>query len=55
MTRGTFLRVECSECGNEQIIFSKPAGDVECIVCDELLAEATGGQARILAADAAEV
>lgn len=45
MTRGEFLKVKCSECGNEQIVFNKPAEDVECVVCDEVIAESRGGKA----------
>jgi small subunit ribosomal protein S27e len=49
MARGEFLKVKCSECGNEQIVFSKPAEDVECLVCDELLASSQGGIAAFQA------
>ncbi len=47
MTRGEFLKVKCDECGNEQVVFSKPAGDVACVVCDDILATAQGGKARL--------
>ncbi len=46
MARGEFLTVKCGECGNEQVVFSKPAQAVECIVCDTEIAESTGGTAR---------
>lgn len=46
MSRGQFLTVKCDDCGNEQVIFSKPAQDVECVVCDTVIAESTGGTAR---------
>lgn len=42
-----FLRVACAKCKNEQIIFNKPAHDVNCLVCNSQLAEATGGKGRI--------
>lgn len=42
-----FLRVECSECGNEQIIFSHAADEVECLVCNEPLALPSSGKAEI--------
>lgn len=45
--RSSFLRVKCSECGNEQIIFSNIATVVKCNVCDSILAEPTGGKAYI--------
>lgn len=42
-----FIRVECSECGNKQNIYSRPASEVECLVCKEVIAEPSGGQAEI--------
>ena len=44
---GKFLVVECSDCGNEQIVFEKAAIDVNCAVCGTTLATPTGGKARI--------
>jgi len=44
-----FLRVKCGKCKNEQVIFGKPAGSVKCLVCGDVLAESTGGKARIKA------
>jgi small subunit ribosomal protein S27e len=37
-----FLRVKCA-CGNEQVVFSKPASNVKCLVCSETLVSPTGG------------
>ncbi|MDY6766094.1 MAG: 30S ribosomal protein S27e [Candidatus Nanohaloarchaea archaeon] len=45
MARGEFVTVKCDGCGNEQVVFSKPASDINCVVCDDLLAESTGGKA----------
>lgn len=44
-----FLKVTCSKCKNEQVIFNKAASDVKCLVCNSLLAESTGGKAKIKA------
>lgn len=44
---GKFVKVKCEKCKNEQIIFDKSASRVKCLVCGELLAESTGGKARI--------
>jgi small subunit ribosomal protein S27e len=44
---GDFITVECSDCGNEQTIFQKPASVVNCAVCGTTLATPTGGKARI--------
>ncbi len=43
----TFLRVKCPKCGNEQLIFSNAVNKVTCNVCSTVLAEPTGGKARI--------
>lgn len=44
-----FVKVKCEKCKNEQIIFERPAGVVKCLVCEEVLAEPTGGKAMIKA------
>ena len=46
MGEGKFLRVKC-ECKNEQIIFSKPATTVRCLVCGTVIAEPRGGIGKI--------
>jgi len=43
-----FIKVKCLKCGNEQIIFGKASIKVKCNVCDEILAEPTGGQVKLL-------
>jgi small subunit ribosomal protein S27e len=43
--RSRFLRVKCSDCGNEQVVFSHPSTVVKCNVCGKVLAEPTGGKA----------
>lgn len=42
-----FIRVKCSDCGNEQVIFDHAANAVKCNVCGAVLAEPTGGRADI--------
>lgn len=42
-----FLKVKCTKCKNEQIIFEKPAMRVKCLVCGTILAEPTGGRGVI--------
>jgi len=42
-----FVKVGCSKCKNEQIIFGKAITKVDCLVCGELLAESSGGKSRI--------
>ncbi|MCW4006602.1 MAG: 30S ribosomal protein S27e [Candidatus Bathyarchaeota archaeon] len=43
----TFLRVKCRKCGNEQLVFSNAVNQVTCNVCNAVLAEPTGGKAKI--------
>jgi small subunit ribosomal protein S27e len=45
-TRSRFLRVKCSDCGNEQIVFDSAASTVKCLVCDKILAKPSGGKTR---------
>jgi small subunit ribosomal protein S27e len=43
----SFVRVKCSKCGNEQLVFSNAVNKVTCNVCGETLATPTGGKAKI--------
>jgi len=47
--KSKFIKVRCSKCKNEQIIFGKPASIVNCLVCNNSVAESTGGKGRIKA------
>lgn len=42
-----FIKVKCSKCKNEQIIFSKPSTKINCLVCNEKLCDPNGGKAKI--------
>ena len=44
-----FVKVRCSKCKNEQIIFGKTASEVKCLVCEKVIAEPTGGKSSIKA------
>ena len=46
-TSSKFIKVRCSKCKNEQIIFGKTATDIKCLVCDRILAEPSGGKSKI--------
>ena len=46
--RSKFLLVKC-KCKNEQVVFSRPATDIRCLVCGEILCKSGGGQAEIKA------
>lgn len=42
-----FVKVRCSGCKNEQTIFEKASTSVKCLVCGAVLAEPSGGKAKI--------
>ncbi len=44
---GNFIRIECLECGNQQIVFNRPAKDISCAECETMVVEATGGIGRL--------
>ncbi len=48
-TLSVFIKIKCEKCKNEQVIFNKTATVIHCLVCNELLAEPTGGKARVIA------
>ena len=45
--KSVFVRLKCSHCGNEQIIFERSSSNVKCTVCEEILVEPSGGKAKI--------
>jgi small subunit ribosomal protein S27e len=44
-----FVKVRCSKCKNEQIIFGKAATAVKCLVCGKEMVTPTGGKAKMKA------
>ena len=48
-TRSKFLKVNCSKCKNEQVVFNKAASSVKCLVCGAELAEPKGGKSKVKA------
>ena len=44
-----YIKIRCSKCKNEQIIFGKASSEVRCLVCGKVLANPTGGKAKIKA------
>ena len=45
--RSRFVKIRCPDCGNEQVTFSHAAMVVRCLVCGRVLAQPTGGKARL--------
>lgn len=44
-----FIKLRCSKCKNEQIVFGKASMRVTCLVCGKSIAEPTGGKSRVKA------
>ena len=42
-----FIKIRCSKCKNEQIVFGKASTKVLCLVCGKVLIEPTGGKSRV--------
>ena len=42
-----FIKIRCTKCKNEQIVFGKPSVKVRCLVCNKVLVEPTGGKGKI--------
>lgn len=50
-TKSKFIKVACSACGIEQVMFSHPSTKVRCLTCNAVLAKPTGGKTPILKKD----
>ena len=44
-----FIKVRCPKCKNEQVVFGKASMEIKCLVCNRVIAEATGGKIRVKA------
>jgi len=42
-----FIQIKCEKCKNEQNIFDKASTKINCLVCNEILAEPTGGKINV--------
>ncbi|MEM2930552.1 MAG: 30S ribosomal protein S27e [Thermoproteota archaeon] len=45
--KSRFLRVRCSQCSNEQIVFERPATNIKCRVCGRTVVKSTGGKGKV--------
>jgi small subunit ribosomal protein S27e len=43
-----FVKAKCLKCKNEQMVFQRPATEVKCLVCGEILLKPTGGKGIVL-------
>ncbi len=48
-TTSKFIKIRCSKCKNEQIMFGRASTIVNCLVCSKVLAEPSGGKSRVKA------
>lgn len=48
-SKSKFIKVRCSSCKNEQIIFGNASTRVACLVCHKDVAFPTGGKAKVAA------
>jgi small subunit ribosomal protein S27e len=44
-----FLKIRCTDCGNEQLVYSHASMPVRCHVCSKTLAVPRGGKAKLKA------
>ena len=49
LTKSKYMRVICRKCKSDQMLYNKVASVVKCNKCGAVLAEPTGGEARIYA------
>ena len=49
-----FHRVECRDCGSEQILFVRACTIISCNVCGATLARPAGGKAELVSANVLE-
>ena len=49
MVKSKFIKVRCSKCKNEQIVFGNASQIVKCLVCNKEVAYPTGGKSKISA------
>ena len=47
LPKSRFLKVKCNDCGNEQVAFGYPAGEVKCLVCGKAMLQPSGGKAVV--------
>jgi small subunit ribosomal protein S27e len=47
--KSRFIRIKCPKCKNEQVIFGKATSKTQCLMCQTILSEPSGGKAKIKA------
>ena len=44
---GNFIRVNCTDCGYETILFDRASASISCSICGATLAKPAGGKADL--------
>jgi small subunit ribosomal protein S27e len=44
-----FIKLRCTKCKNEQIVFGKSSSVIKCLVCSKILSEPSGGKSKVKA------
>ncbi|MEM1644373.1 MAG: 30S ribosomal protein S27e [Ignisphaera sp.] len=53
--KSKFLRIRCTICGNEQVVFEYATFPSRCLVCGTQFIQPTGGKARLINAEIVKV
>ncbi|MEM4182090.1 MAG: 30S ribosomal protein S27e [Candidatus Pacearchaeota archaeon] len=48
-SKAKFIKIKCSKCGNEQVVFGKASTKVKCNNCGKIIVKPSGGNAKIRA------
>lgn len=55
MPRSKFIKVKCSMCGYENVVFSHASYPAKCVLCGAQIVKPTGGKVRIINAEVLSV
>ncbi|RME54703.1 30S ribosomal protein S27e [Candidatus Woesearchaeota archaeon] len=47
--KSKFIKLRCTECKNEQVVFGKCSTEVKCLVCGNTLCYPSGGKSKVKA------
>lgn len=47
--KGKFIKVRCTGCKNEQVVFGKCSTEIKCLVCGKTLCDPSGGKSKVKA------
>ena len=52
---GKFLRVSCTDCGHETILFDRASSSISCSICGATLVISAGGKADLVGSTVVDV